>query len=301
MAPAAPRSGVQARGGLVYGLSAYTIWGFIPVYFRAVSHVPSAIVLCHRIIWSALVVGLVVSARGEWKLVLSAVRTRRKVWLLLTGAVLMAANWLVFIYAVATHQLLQGSLGYFINPLLSIALGMLFLGERLRFGQWIAVAIAALAVANLSLRAAGFPWIALALAGSFGFYGLVRKKVNINSLHGLLVESTVLVPLAAGGLVLLPPLHASGRTLGLLALSGVITAVPLLFFGAAVRRLSLATLGFLQYVGPTLQFLVAIYLFHEPLDRIRLTSFALCWAAIGVYVTDSMLHHRPQPVADEPE
>jgi chloramphenicol-sensitive protein RarD len=178
---------------------------------------------------------------------------------------------------------------------------MLFLGERLRKLQWVAVAIAGVAVVNLAWRSTGFPWIALLLAGSFGFYGLVRKKVNINSLHALLVESLVLAPFAAVALVALPAADASPGTLGLLSLSGIITAVPLLCFGAALQRLKLSTMGFLQYVGPTLQFLVAICLFHEHLDPIRLTSFALCWLGIAVYVFDSLWQHYPQPVSDEPE
>jgi chloramphenicol-sensitive protein RarD len=221
--------------------------------------------------------------------------------LLAGGSGLIAINWLVFIYAVSSKQLLQSSLGYFINPLLSVFLGMIFLRERLRAGQWLAVGIAGVAVLNLTLRSAAFPWIALSLAGSFGFYGLVRKKLDIDSLHGLLVETALLLPLALTVLVLPMARRIPPGTLGLLSLSGVFTAVPLLFFGAALRRLKLSTMGFLQYVGPTLQFLVALVLFHEPLDRARLSSFALCWLAIAVYVADSILRQQPQVVADEPE
>ena len=217
------------------------------------------------------------------------------------GAVLIALNWLTFIYSVSSQQVLQASLGYFINPLLSIALGMIFLRERLRPWQWVAVVVAALAVANLSLQGSGLPWIAVSLAASFGFYGLVRKKVDINSLHGLLVESSILLPVALVVLALAHPGDISRDTYGILSLSGFITAVPLLCFGAAVRRLQLSTMGFLQYIGPTLQFLVAVVLFHEPLDRAKLASFALCWLGIAIYVADSILHHSPQPVADEPE
>ena len=291
----------ESRGGLYYGLGAYTIWGFIPLYFRAVSHVTPPVVLCHRILWSALFMGLVVSIRGEWAPIRTVLRSRRNLLLLSAGALLIALNWLLFIYAVASRQVLQASLGYFINPLLSVALGMIFLRERLRGWQWLAVLIAAVAVVNLALRGAGFPWLAVSLAMSFGFYGLVRKKVDVNSLHGLLVESALLVPLA---LVMLPVL-SSGKltpaTWGVLSLSGMITAIPLLFFGAALRRLKLSTMGFLQYVGPTLQFLVAVCLFHEPLNPAKLGSFALCWLAIAVYVADSLLNRRPQAVADEPE
>jgi chloramphenicol-sensitive protein RarD len=290
------------RAGLVYGLSAYTIWGFIPLYFRALAAVPPLIILCHRILWSALFMALVVTARGEWKSIWPALQGRRSVLLLLSGSVLIALNWLIFIYSVATHQLLQASLGYFINPLLSIALGMVFLKERLRGWQWLAVGVAVAAVLNLALRGTGFPWIAVSLAGSFGFYGLVRKSVDINSLHGLTIESAFLLPVSLVALELLPAAtETSVGTWGLLSLSGVITAVPLLFFGAALRRLQLSTMGFLQYVGPTLQFTVATVLFHEPLDHPKLISFVLCWIAIGLYVMDTLLSRQPQTIADEPE
>ncbi|HZR19470.1 MAG TPA: EamA family transporter RarD [Verrucomicrobiae bacterium] len=288
-----------SRAGLAYALSAYAIWGFIPLYFRALSSVPPITILYHRIIWSAFFLAIVVSARAEWRYIVPALRSWRKVALLSAGALLIALNWLLFIYSVSTKQLLQASLGYFINPLLSIALGMLFLGERLRGWQWVAVLIAAGAVLNLAIRGAGFPWLALSLAGSFGFYGLVRKAVDINSLHGLMIESAILFPAAAVMLAFGPTASVPFRTLGVLSLSGVITAVPLLCFGAALRRLQLSTMGFLQYVGPTLQFLVATCLFREPLDRAKLGSFAICWLAIGVYVADSLWNRTPQPIGDE--
>jgi len=291
----------HSRAGLVYGLSAYAMWGVFPIYFRAVAAVPPLLILCHRIFWSALFLGVVVSARTEWAAIWPVLKSRRNVLMLSAGAVLIALNWLIFIYAVSTRQVLQASLGYFINPLLSIALGLIFLRERLRTGQWLAVSIAACAVLNLALRGHGFPWIAVSLAASFGFYGLVRKKVDINSLHGLMVETAILLPLALPLLFLLPTGNPPRATWGLLSLSGIITAVPLLCFGAALRRLQLSTIGFLQYIGPTLQFLVALFVFREPLDRSKLGSFVLCWAAIAVYVVDSLLSRRPQEVADEPE
>jgi chloramphenicol-sensitive protein RarD len=290
-----------SRAGLYSGLGAYVIWGFIPLYFKSVDHVPSSVVLCHRIIWSGVVIALIVTARREWKPIWQAVQSPRNMLYLSAGAILIATNWLTFIYAVATRQLLQASLGYFINPLLSIALGMIFLRERLRPFQWAAVVMAILAVLHLAWNAAGLPWIALALAGSFGFYGLVRKKIDINSLHGLLIESVVLLPVASVGLLLIPSVAVSPATFTLLSLSGIITAVPLLLFGAAVRRLKLSTMGFLQYVGPTLQFTVAVLLFREPLDPVKLSSFAICWLAIAIYAADSIWRHQPQPVADEPD
>ncbi len=291
----------QSQSGLVYGISAYAMWGVFPLYFRLVSDVPPIVVLCHRIFWSATFMALLVLARREWQSILPILRSRRHLLLLSAGAILIAVNWLIFIYSVATRQVLQASLGYFINPLLSIALGMMFLRERLRGLQWLALAVALVAVGNLALRGTGFPWIAVSLAGSFGFYGLVRKKVDVNSLHALFVESAILFPVALAMLAVLPHDRGSAATLGILSLSGVITAVPLLLFGEALRRLRLSTIGFLQYLGPILQFLVATVLLGEKLDYAKLGSFALCWVAIGIYVIDSLRNCWPQSVADEPD
>jgi len=270
------------------------MWGVFPLYFRMLAHVSPWVILGHRILWSAVFLGVVISIRREWPLVWPVVRQPRNMLLLAAGGVLIAINWLVFVYVVVTGHVLESSLGYFINPLFSVALGMIFLRERLRPWQWVAVVIAGVAVANLTFRGERIPWIALSLAVSFGLYGLVRKKVNIHSLHGLLVETVVLLPVALIGLLSLPLNQPTPGTLGLLAFLGVITATPLLFFGAAVRRLPLSTMGFLQYIGPTLQFLVAILVFREPLDHTKLVSFGLCWAGIAVYVADSLrTSHRP--------
>jgi len=277
------------------------MWGVFPLYFHALSQVAPLIILCHRIAWSVLFLGLVVSIRGEWTAIRPILRSRRNILLLSAGSVLIALNWLIFIFAVVSRQVVETSLGYFINPLLSVALGVVFLRERLRTWQWVAVLIAGVAVANLALRGMGFPWIAVSLAFTFGFYGLVRKKVDINSLHGLLVETSILLPLAVAVLAFGPAPAAPAATLGILSLSGIITAVPLLMFGVALRRLKLSTIGFLQYIGPTGQLLVAIMVFHEPLDRVKLASFALCWLGIAVYTTDSVLARQFQAVADEPE
>jgi chloramphenicol-sensitive protein RarD len=291
----------DSQTGLIYGLASYVCWGFIPLYFHAVAEVPPIIVLCHRIFWSVLFLVVVISIRRDWGVVWPVLKNRRTMLLLSAGSALIAVNWLVFIYAVSSRQLLQASLGYFINPLLSIVLGMVFLRERLRGWQWLAVGLVGIAVLNLAFRTGGFPWIALSLAGSFGCYGLVRKKIQIDSLRSLFVETIILL-LPALAVLASPNGHrVSAATLGLLSLSGIITAVPLIFFGAALQRLSLSTMGFLQYAGPTLQFLVAIVAFHEALDPARLVSFILCWLAIGVYATDSVITRLPQPIADEPE
>lgn len=301
-APEISSAGSRSRqAGLVYGLSAYTLWGVFPLYFKALARVPPLTVLCHRVVWSALFIAIVITVRREWAALLPVLRVRRRVLLLLAGSVLIALNWLIFIYAVTTRQVLQASLGYFINPLLSIALGMCFLRETLRLWQWVAVGVAALAILNLVFRSTGLPWIAVSLAATFGFYGLVRKKLDVNSLHALLIETVVLLPVSMVLLAYLPPGENTTLTRWLLGLLGVVTAVPLLLFGAAVRRLSMATIGFLQYVGPSLQFAMATLVFKEPLDQARLVSFGLCWLAIGVYLFDSFRRRAPQPVADEPD
>jgi chloramphenicol-sensitive protein RarD len=277
------------------------MWGVFPLYFHLLTAVAPWLILCHRIFWSVLFLALVVSVRGEWKAIRPILRSRRNMLFLSAGGILIALNWLVFIYAVVSHQVVETSLGYFINPLLSIVLGVVFLRERLRGWQWLAVLIAGIAVANLALRGTGFPWIAVSAAGTFGFYGLVRKKVDINSLHALLVETAILFPIALVQLAIVPSHTISPATLGILSMSGILTVVPLLMFGAALRRLQLSTIGFLQYLGPTGQLLVAIVAFHEPLDRTRLTSFALCWLGIAIYTADSILTRQSPAVADEPE
>jgi len=299
--PTPERSASYTRRGLAYGLGAYTMWGVFPIYFHILAHVPPFVILCHRIIWSSLFLAGIVSVRREWSRIRAVVSNRRTLLLLIVGAVLIAINWLVFIYAVGARQVLQCSLGYFINPLVSVALGMLFFGEKLRGWQWAAVGIAALAVVSLAWGNTTLPWIAVSLALSFGFYGLVRKKVDANSLHCLLVETVVLMPMALVVLFLQSSVKFSAATWGILSLSGIITATPLLLFGAALRRLKLSTIGFLQYVGPTLQLLVAIWIIHEPLDRRKLLSFGLCWLAILIYMADSLLNRRSQLPPDEPD
>jgi len=290
----------SARTGVLSGVGAYVMWGVFPVYFYFLRDISAPIILCHRIVWSCVFLVLLVSLRKEWNQFLPIVRSGRVMLLLSAGAVLIALNWLVFIYSVVVGQVLQSSLGYFINPVLSVALGMVFLGERLRGWQWVALGSAVGAVANLALRGKGIPWIALTLAISFGLYGLVRKRVNINSLHALTIESAILLPLAIVVLWLTPGGMPASR-LGLLSLSGILTATPLLLFGVAVRKLQLSTMGFLQYIGPSLQFLMAILFFKEPLDNVRLLSFIFCWVAVAIYVLDSAIRSAPPDVADEPD
>ena len=287
-----PSSKSGSRRGIFFGIGAHAIWGLVPLYFHAMADVPPWIVLCHRVVWSLGFVALLISARKEWPSIGRVLLDGRKVGLLSASACLIAINWLLFIYAISSKQALQASLGYFINPLFSVALGRIFLGEKLKKWQAVAVGIALTAVLNLAFRGAGFPWLAVSLALSFGLYGLTRKRVDIDSLHGLMIESIILFPVACAALALFANWQSSQAHLGLLSLAGIITATPLLMFGAAVRQLKLSTMGFLQYLGPTLQFSVAVLVFHEPLSRAKLFSFALCWVAVGIYALDAILPFR---------
>jgi chloramphenicol-sensitive protein RarD len=224
--------------------------------------------------------------------------SRQTAWALLLSSILIAGNWFIYIYGISTHQVLQTSLGYFINPLVNVLLGMIFFRERLRLGQWIAVALATAGVIYLALGSDQFPWIAVALGFTFAFYGLVRKLVRVDSLMGLSVETLFLLPLAFGAQVYwaLEGQAAFGSytwTLDvLLILSGIVTAIPLLFFGAAARRLPMSTLGFLQYLAPTLQFILAITFFGEPFESTKLISFLCIWIALVIYSVDSGLAFR---------
>ena len=285
----------STRAGLLYGAAAYAWWGLVPGYFKLVAHVPATVVLGHRIVWSVVLLAAILGVRRRWGEVGAIVR-RRSLWPWLgVSTVLIAGNWLVFIYAVATDRLLDASLGYFINPLVMILLGMVFLRERMRPAQWAATGIAACGVGCLSLSHGGLPWIAMVLPVSFGLYGLVRKRAPVGPVSGLFVETALLSPASA---LYLAWFHFSGQTeaaasntaatLGLLPLAGVVTTAPLLWFVAAAQRLRLVTLGFLQYLSPTLQFLTAVLVFGEPFGRERAVTFGLIWVALAGFAADSI-------------
>jgi chloramphenicol-sensitive protein RarD len=286
------------RQGLLYGLAAYGWWGLVPLYFKLIADLPPAEVLAHRILWSLLFLGLLLRYSKRWHEVWRCFRSRRVLLALLGSTLLIAVNWYVYIYSVATRQVVQASLGYFVTPLVSVLLGMLWFKESLRRLQWAALALAVAGVVNLTAAQGQWPWIALLLAVSFGFYGLLRKRLAVDGLIGLSVEIVLLVPAAAGYLVYL---GAAGRlTLGaagveidcLLALSGVVTTVPLMCFAEAARRLPLSTLGFLQYVSPSLQLVLAVFLFHEPFTDVQLLSFGCIWAALAIYSLDMLFALR---------
>lgn len=287
------------RTGLLYGVAAYLIWGLLPLYLKLLRDVPAAQVLGHRILWSLGLVVLAAVTAGRMGAIRRAARGR-VLLLLCASAALISLNWLVYIWAVANAHVLEASLGYFINPLVNVALGVVVLRERIRPLQAAAVALAAAGVLALALGG-GALWISLTLALTFAFYGLIRKVVSIDALGGLLVETLILAPFAAAGLGYAwangtAAWGAGVRADALLAFTGVVTAVPLLLFAAAARRLRYATVGLLQYLAPSLVFLQAVLLFGEPLRPAQLVTFGLIWTGCALYAWDSVRAVRT-PVA----
>lgn len=282
-----------APAGLGFGILAYLIWGFFPVYFKALAGVPPLQVVCHRIVWSVLFLWLIITWRGQWSSIRDAFHDRRVVALLIASALLIATNWLVFIIAVGHAQVIQSSLGYFITPFVSVLLGFLFFQERLRRLQLMSLFLAGIGVVLLTIQYGRIPWVAIVLALTFGSYGLFRKIVTVDSLIGLTVETLLLGPAAVGYLIFVSLqgnsafLEQGIQTGTLLVLSGVATAVPLLLFASAARRLRLATIGFLQYITPTLHFLLAVLLYREPFTLAHLSSFLFIWGGLCCYSYDA--------------
>ena len=276
--------------GLCCGIGAYIIWGGIfPVYFKFLDTVPLLQIVCHRIIWSLLFLSLINCRPGCYQALFAVFKDSRALQILLCTSLLIAANWLLFVYAIVSGQILQASLGYFITPLMNILLGLIFLQERLSRMQYFSLFLAVCGVSVSTWQHGGIPWIALVLALSFAFYGLLRKVVRANALTGLTFETALLAPLA-GGYLLFCGWQGTGMfiTSGpliscLLLFAGILTAVPLLLFAIAARRLRMVTIGFLQYLSPTLQFLLAVLVFAEPFGGGQLLSFAFIWTALCCY------------------
>ena len=292
------------RGGLMYGVAAYGLWGLMPFYFIAVGVVPSLEILAHRIVWSAVLLGVLLTVVRRWPVLLGglrAVRTRR---LLLVSSVLIGSNWFLYIWSVESGQVIQSSLGYFINPLVNVLLGLVFFGERLRVGQWAAVALATGGLLYLAQAVGAVPWLALALAVSFGFYGLVRKVTPLDALTGLAAETFVLGPVALGCLIVWAITGRLGYRGGndlvnvLLLLSGVVTTVPLLCFGHAARRLPLSVLGFLQYLSPSVQFVIGVAFLKERFTWEQGVGFGVIWAALALLTAESVLRSRLRSTAN---
>lgn len=279
---------------MLYGLAAYGWWGLAVVYFKAVAHVQPLEVLAHRVVWSVPLLFGLLALRGRLGEVRAAFRDRRTLLILFATTLLIGSNWLIYIVAVSTGHILQSSLGYYINPLVNVVLGMAFFHERLRPAQWVSVLLAAAGVLYLALSFGRPPWFALALAGTFALYGLLRKTVRAEGAVGLTVETTLLLPAALVFLLVQATRgrpafgHVSLETDLLLLASGLMTAIPLIWFANAIRRLPLTTMGFLQYLSPTLQFLLAVAVYGEPFTRAHLVTFGCIWTALAVYSVDAI-------------
>ena len=284
--------------GLIAGVAAYLLWGFLPVVFKWLDGVPAPTIVADRTLWSLVLVGAILLATSRTAEIRAALANRATLRSMAMSSVLLAVNWLIYVYAVETDQVLEAAFGYFINPLVNVALGMVLLGERLNRWQAIAIAIAIVAIGIQAVGLAGVPFISLGLAFTFAAYGYFRKTAKVSSTTGLFVETLLLAPVAAGYLLFtfvrdggIGP-HADPATLGLLILTGPATAFPLLLFAFAVQRMRLTTIGMLQYLAPSIAFILAITLFGEHLNPTRLVSFALIWLSLIVYTVDSLLRRR---------
>jgi chloramphenicol-sensitive protein RarD len=282
------------RPGLAFGLGAYALWGLFPLYFPLLEPAGGLEIVAHRVVWSLLFIALLLTVLRAWARVRAVLADRRALLILVGAAVLISGNWLIFVYGVNSGQVVETSLGYFINPLVSVLLGVVVLSERLRPAQWVAVGIAAVAVTVLTLDYGRPPWIALGLAATFGLYGLLKKLVRVEAAPGLFLETALVVVPA---LVVLGVLHAQGEgTAGnhgtghliLLIGSGVATAVPLLLFAAATSRIPLSTVGLLQYLTPSMQLAIGVFVYGEPMPALRLVGFAVVWLALAVFTVDTL-------------
>lgn len=283
----------ERRIGSLYAIAAFGFWGLTPIYYKLMPDVPPVEVLAHRVIWSVVFGAVFVSLVSAWPAVRSALSSPPTLRALALTAALVSTNWLIYIYAVVSDQVMATSLGYYINPLVNVLLGMLFLGERLGRGRTLAVALAAMGTASLAFELGGLPWISLTLAFSFGFYGLIRKRLGLPAMAALFVETLLVAPLA---LLVLGWFGAQGessfgsdlRTTLLLIFAGPVTLLPLLWFAEAARRLPLITVGFFQYLAPTLTFLLATLVYSEPFTLAWAVTFVFIWSGLAVFTIDSL-------------
>ena len=290
----------ESRRGFLLGVAAYGIWGAFPLYWPLLEPAVAVEILAHRILWSMITMGLLVLVLGRWTHFIALFGVRRTRRLLTVAAVVIAFNWATFIYGVNTDHVVEVSLGYFINPLVTVLMGVLILHETLRGAQWVALGIAAVAVVVLTVGYGRPPWIALVLACSFGTYGLAKKQANSGAVESLAFETVLLAPLAAAYLVWLGArgeggfaAHGVGHAL-LLASTGIVTALPLICFGAAATRLNLVTLGLLQYLAPVLQFITGLLIFDEQMPPSRWIGFGLVWIALAIFTFEAIHYKRRQ-------
>lgn len=292
----------KTLAGIGFGLGAYGIWGFFPLFFRQLGHVSPLDLLCNRAVWGCLFVSLILTARRHWAVTFAAARRPGTVFRLTIAALLVGSNWLAFLWAVDQRQVVASSLGYFLTPLVNILLGMLVLKERLNAKEWASVGLAVAAVGNEFFSLGSLPWISLFIGGSFGLYGLVRKQVAIDAISGLWLETLSLLPLLA---IYTLWQNSQGHSVFtgfdnftqlMLPMAGALTALPLMLFAAATQRLNLATVGMLMYINPTLQFLTAVMIFGEVLQPARLLTFALIWAGLLLYSWSGWQKYRQTKV-----
>lgn len=291
------KSDTPPPNGLPYALGAYLTWGFVPVYFKLLSHVPPVEIVAQRIWWSIPLLLVIMAFRSQLADYAAIFRDRALLRNLVASAVLIAVNWVIYIWAVSTDHILAASLGYYLNPLVNVLLGRIFLGERLRPMQLVAVAVAAVGVAILIGDALDTLWVSVSLALSFGVYGLIRKITPVGSVPGLAVETTLLAPVSLAAALWFAAQGTGGfgddwQTSGLLILAGAITAIPLLLFATAARRMSYASLGFVQYLAPSIAFLLGVFVYNEPLNSTKLACFILIWISIAIFCVDALRTYR---------
>lgn len=292
--------------GILYAIGAYALWGFLPLYWKAIHDVPAGQILSHRVVWSLIFLCVLISLKKEWQLFRHSIRSRRVIIISGIAAVLLSINWLTYIWGVNAGFIIETSLGYFINPLVSMLLGVIFLREKLRPIQWLPVGLATFGVIYLTISYGSLPWIALVLGLTFGLYGLVKKTARLGSLFGLTLETALLVLPCLGYLILT---HSQGsgafgsqgiQTNLLLILTGVVTAVPLLLFGSAARLIPLTMIGILQYMAPTIQFLIGVVIYNEPFTVQRLIGFSIIWLALIIFTAENLIVWRKSSAVGKP-
>lgn len=282
------------KQGVTYGILAYLLWGLLPLYWKLFLQVPAGEILAHRIIWSFVFVGLILLVMRRWNEMRLLAKDRKKMLLMMCSSLIISANWLLFIWAVNNGRVIETSLGYYINPLINILFGVVFLKERMKLGQWIAIGMAAAGVSILAIQYGEVPWIAISLALTFASYGLLKKTVQVDSMLSLAWETMLMFPLSLGYLLYMQMQGeqvAFGLGVGtmiLLTLSGVATMLPLYWFALATQRLPLSTVGFLQYIAPSTSLLLAVFLFQEPFTTTHMYSFAFIWGALVVFTISSV-------------
>ena len=284
--------------GILYGVGAYALWGFFPIYWKFLHGVPALQVIGHRIGWSFLLLLAYVVARGQWQAFRTSAMKWRTIGIYSIAAVLLSFNWLIYVWGVNAGFIVETSLGYFINPLLSVLLGVIFLRERLRPLQWIPVGLAAIGVGYLTFVYGRLPWIALSLAFTFGFYGFVKKLSPLGSLYGLTLETGIVFPVAMIYLVVIgfngsgAFLHDGPRVDFLLVGAGLVTTIPLLMFASAAKQIPLTIVGLLQYIAPTIQFLIGVFIYKEPFDHAHFIGFSIVWVALLIFAIESYMANR---------